>query len=1082
MDLPPIPEQDWREHQRALFKERATALTAPFEEQERAKAYRAEQSALFQQSSQALEQDFVQRTTQQEQATFAQSAQSVEQDFLKRTAPPPAPAGREPQAPAMPTGGPATTVDLGQGKIAGRSANESEALSRVYSDALKAGLGEEGARAAAAIARTEGGYGGAVGDLAGGGSFGTYQLYAQGQLPNFAAAIGTTVENAKKILAADPHAANAWAFASYLGGAIKEGLRRGLSGPDLATFAQRTGQVSVSPERAGANYQALYGPGGAQQPPIPPTKAIPDTQTQFGASSEELPEFQGQSNLFDATARYLGPQAPLPVAPRALSSQDAAPGVVSADITPGAVVQGLGQGLADTVQEGFRGLNTVGVGLQQATRQLPGGDWLVDTLQEAGRKNPYLSRPPDEGPYPGSLPATPERFGEAGVEAALAFTPASIEQVGGKALGAAGAKIAASEPVQTAMTDLLREAGKPRAPIPHPEFLQPEALLPPQTVAPLRRIFDRSRNVIASMGEAGQELAGRVHAWREGAETDAAAYLQRMPTVKTLGSKDFVNLVDVLEGNAAPSSPRIAQAAQEAKGVLDDLFTRAQNAGVEVAGKIEQYFPHVLKEDVVSAIRNTKKRGDLIRRLMESNQAATPEEANTILQRYVTASRDRRHGALEMERLANLGDYRKEKEVLYNHVLTASRRINEVAQFGRDDAIANRLLERIGAEGYELPVARDLFQTIVGAKSHDDLIRRISTAARAYNTATRLGLAVLGNATQSVNTASVTGLLRTVQNAPKAVWSRKEKEFADTAGVVLDAVIRETREGSGLSDKIPGLTMLGFGAVETFNRRLAAVAGREFAADMARKAAAGSSQARRSLSKMGLDAEGIAKRGKLSAQEEIRAARSIVERTQFRVDPQDLPGWTSHPVGQLVSQFKTFSYNQTAFVKRELLDEAVKGNVLPLLRFAVLAPIAQAAATEARNLAQGRAPEEDPGMRALQYAMGPLGVGGDVARTLFGINSKYVPVERRVSQFTGSLLGPTVGQATEALGGVLHATEGNLVPAERLGLRQVPYVGGYLANTLTPYKQPSTAVVGERTTTGAPRPPAPPRPPRPPRR
>jgi hypothetical protein len=155
-----------------------------------------------------------------------------------------------------------TTVEVSQGSTAGRGYDHQAGLARVYRDALAAGLPEEGARAAVAIAQTEGGMGGAQGDAAIGGSRGTFQLYfGGGQGDNFAAAQGLSKAEADRRLAADPHAANLWALGGYLGQAIRRGLQMGLSGPDLATFAQKTGQVSVSPERAGQNYAKLFATG-----------------------------------------------------------------------------------------------------------------------------------------------------------------------------------------------------------------------------------------------------------------------------------------------------------------------------------------------------------------------------------------------------------------------------------------------------------------------------------------------------------------------------------------------------------------------------------------------------------------------------------------------------------------------------------------------------------------------------------------------------------------------------------------------------------------------------------------------------
>lgn len=158
-----------------------------------------------------------------------------------------------------------------------------EHLARVYQDALAAGLDEEGARVAAAIATTEAGYAGAVGDRdrSALGSAGTFQFYfgtpdRPGQGNAFAAAHGLGQQAARDYLSANPHAANAWALGGYLGDAIRQGQARGLHGADLATFAQTVGQRSESPERSGANYRALWsGGGGATTAPSPPSPARP---------------------------------------------------------------------------------------------------------------------------------------------------------------------------------------------------------------------------------------------------------------------------------------------------------------------------------------------------------------------------------------------------------------------------------------------------------------------------------------------------------------------------------------------------------------------------------------------------------------------------------------------------------------------------------------------------------------------------------------------------------------------------------------------------------------------------------------
>jgi len=134
------------------------------------------------------------------------------------------------------------------------------ALRRVYQDARAAGLDDEGARVAVAIAMTEHGYEGGVGDTdrSALGSAGTFQLYfGGGQGNNFARAHGMPERQARDYLKNNPHAANEWALNGYLGQAIRRGQAKGYHGADLATYAQDVGQGSESPERSGANYRTV---------------------------------------------------------------------------------------------------------------------------------------------------------------------------------------------------------------------------------------------------------------------------------------------------------------------------------------------------------------------------------------------------------------------------------------------------------------------------------------------------------------------------------------------------------------------------------------------------------------------------------------------------------------------------------------------------------------------------------------------------------------------------------------------------------------------------------------------------------
>src|SRR5262245_25426924 len=246
VSLPPIPEAAFRDHQETRFRDSSEqALVALERDRDTLAASEAAAEEEFLQRSDAeLEDIRAVQTRGDEERAFLDRSEAELADLARPLAPQPRP---------VPQGGLAVSP-------ASRDlyASEGGPLQRVYQDARRAGLDDEGARVAAAIAQTEHGYEGALGDQ--GASAGTFQLHHAGGMGNaYAASRGLSPEQSIAALREDPHAANDWALRGYLGQAIREGQAQGLSGADLATYAQRYGQRSVSPERAGANYSALQG-------------------------------------------------------------------------------------------------------------------------------------------------------------------------------------------------------------------------------------------------------------------------------------------------------------------------------------------------------------------------------------------------------------------------------------------------------------------------------------------------------------------------------------------------------------------------------------------------------------------------------------------------------------------------------------------------------------------------------------------------------------------------------------------------------------------------------------------------------
>jgi hypothetical protein len=188
---------------------------------------------------------------------------------------------------------------------------EGKNLSAIGQLALKAGLGRAGARAAQAVAVTEGALTGKKGDN--GQSHGWFQFFEGGELPNYAAAHGWNLDQAKAVIASNPEHAAEWALNGYLGKAIKDGIAEGKTGAALATYAQTVGQRSKHPEVAGQVYDSIF----ADAPPLPAES------TPTGATAPKRPTGSDDGALDDPVRQLTKGPTVAPITPEDRAAMDA---------------------------------------------------------------------------------------------------------------------------------------------------------------------------------------------------------------------------------------------------------------------------------------------------------------------------------------------------------------------------------------------------------------------------------------------------------------------------------------------------------------------------------------------------------------------------------------------------------------------------------------------------------------------------------------------------------------------------------------------------------------------------------------
>jgi hypothetical protein len=213
-----------------------------------------------------------------------------------------------------------TTAELSGGGAGTR--NLTPRAQQILADSadIASWLGPDGQKALQAILVTEGGMNNARGDNAA--SAGPLQFFGEeggraGQLNVFARDRGLTLAQARTYAEQNPAEAVRWAIGTpdapgYLGKALANGQRQGLTGADLATYAQHYGQVSVSPERAGANYSALFGAGEAPLTGV----ARAGAALQTAAAARDISQFGDPQLTNDEAYAACGPAAAVRFAER----------------------------------------------------------------------------------------------------------------------------------------------------------------------------------------------------------------------------------------------------------------------------------------------------------------------------------------------------------------------------------------------------------------------------------------------------------------------------------------------------------------------------------------------------------------------------------------------------------------------------------------------------------------------------------------------------------------------------------------------------------------------------------------------
>lgn len=373
---------------------------------------------------------------------------------------------------------------------------------------------------------------------------------------------------------------------------------------------------------------------------------------------------------------------------------------------------------------------------------------------------------------------------------------------------------------------------------------------------------------------------------------------------------------------------------------------------------------------------------------------------------------------------------------------------------GKIRALLNRVEETSGREAKN--VAEQAYYTLQRDGSRSEVLMaqinlgsEVNSSLRklhAFTTITKLSLMALPNLFQSMifgttkilgSKASTPAQLKSIKTAffhgLGSLGSGEWKKFANRAGAATDLTLMELyTEGSGQIGKYTerALKMFGYYASERFNRTLGSNLGREYALELMERYTNHTNGTQKLTGKK-LD-------GLLAAMKELdlpvnrpvaesdiyRAGLRFSNEINFTNAPDKLPMAWQHPMGKLLTKFKSFSFHTGAFIRDNVIKPAVRdGNFKPLAFWLSASAAIGVPIDSIRNMIKG---DDKDYTNTERFLRGFTTMGG------FGLMQDYIQsLGASPTRFITNLAGPIVSQISEIAGGVVEGvteavTTGNL--------------------------------------------------------
>ena len=484
----------------------------------------------------------------------------------------------------------------------------------------------------------------------------------------------------------------------------------------------------------------------------------------------------------------------------------------------------------------------------------------------------------------------------------------------------------------------------------------------------IRRLVDgakQARNRVKT--KEGKQIMDGIESADEHWHSLAGKYVEKLRSLNfdQMTEKEGIKLGKALQKGQAPQIKRI----------LDDIHKRLTSAGLKV-GYIKNYFPRVWKQNLTQHIFedltklqeimiNSGNKSDkiiashlkdyshetiqLVNHLIKTGQAKSYSKAISKLKSDVSTELFP-EASFEKPRRLDLPAWVFEtdaRKVIPHYIDVTTKRISLVEKFGANGEKAIKNLEKINAvDPNEAKLVHEIIDMYTGnaerINGYKGITRELVNAYYGFEVATKIGLgtATVPNITQTlISTLPEWGAFRVIKGGVR-LFDPSVRSGIRSSGIFRESMINAFAgvEPTGVMGAFAKLTTkLGFNQINKANLYLSASTFEVGVKDLM-KIAKGKGL-RADWAKKRLGDFNIDHKNPLSDEKLVKKMYRFSVDTQLQKNVLKDPKIFNDPKWKPLFLFKRFGVRQTTMVKDMVMREVKRGNVMPILRLMVSAPL-----------------------------------------------------------------------------------------------------------------------------------------------